>query len=351
MIGMGDRGQQYNPGRDGRYDNPFTNSANDAQWYVYHGLNCIRTCGVYWSALETSSSYYTYSYNATYLTQIKTMVDSFYNKGIWINLELHTLPYYMTAFNFVPISVDEAGFGDAFFTADSTLQSYQSSIGASHIKYIYGILRNTFPLAQYPHLIWGLINEPFGGELYGGVLTNQQTNDYWYEVCKEVIADFRTNGDNRIVTVCQTPWPSSLKFFNSGNVINDSNVWYELHGYYGLEHRWDNYIETNLTWLKQAFYGTVYTQPPPPLSSQQRDYLCGQKILEFHLPFFIGEILDDEGITAGSTSDTYIQNLLKVFLDYGNYYKGVIMHRFCTYSGVPATGLDVVASRMVSGVP
>lgn len=284
LVGTNVRGQAYNPARDGRYDDWYIYRNQDAINIQSFGINSIRLL-VYWEVLETSSSPSEFSYNQSYIEMIRQTVEAYNAKGIYVMIDLHEHPDGHRLGRFIPTSNDDdTEFADAFYSDTSATSARE------HLKNLWLTLSQTFK--NYSGVVgYDLMNEPHH---CCGSLTNQQVSNLWFDISDYVISAMRANGDNHIIFVNFCPWARSAQFVN--RKLNDNNVLYSPHFYYGIDMGIMTATNNDYNWLQTQFNSYVKSQ-----------------IEQFNIPFaFEEQGFGSAQINSGDPQDIWLKNMLNI---------------------------------------
>ncbi|MGA2239457.1 MAG: cellulase family glycosylhydrolase [Candidatus Bathyarchaeia archaeon] len=282
LVGANVRGEAFNPIRDGKLDDWYTYRVQDAQNIRSYGFNVIRLV-TYWEQLETSTSPTLFSYNNSYLQQLVQTVQTYNQYGVYVYIDLHEHGALNTLGKFIPIVGNDVTFGDAFYNDTS------ASSAREHLRQLWLMLSGTFR-DDSGVIGYGICNEPH----HSGSLTDQQVANYWFDIADYVIGSLRSVGDSHIVFVNFAPYSQTTKYMS--RKLNDNNVVYEVHFYYGIDTGSNTLVNNDYNWLLTQFNTSV--KP---------------RLVQFGVPYIIGEFgFETHQVSPGDGMDIWIKNVLTI---------------------------------------
>jgi len=259
LIGCNVRGQAYNPRTDGKYDDWYTYRYSDAQNIESYGFNTIRLT-MYWEEIELSNSPSDFLYNDTYVELVRKTVEAYNEKDIYVILDLHQHSDADELQKFVTTSGNDADYADAFYSDISNTSAWE------HLRQLWLRISQTF---KYYKGVAGydILNEP---HRENGSLSPQEVADLWFDISDYVVSALRTEGDSHVVFIEFCPAARHTNYMS--RKLNDSNVVYEPHFYYGINTSDLSVLNNDYSWLKEQFDANV-----------------NAKMLDFGVPFIMGE--------------------------------------------------------------
>lgn len=310
LLGANYYGEQYNPIRDGKYAD-WRNAEIDATRMEDLGFNTIRLL-IFWELIEISQSPSEFTYNATYIELIRQTVETFNTHNIYVILDLHEHGAVNELAKFIPTGGDDTHFADAFYTETST------SSAREHLKRVWLRLSEVFK--DYSGVAgYGILNEPHSCS--GSSLSNQEVSDYWFGIADYVITALRAAGDKHIAFVNFTPWSRYTGFMS--RKLNDDNVVYEEHFYYGINANDCTVANNDYVWLEEHFISDV-----------------NAKVTELNIPFIMGEQgFGGLAIHEGDDRDIWLKNVLTISKQ-SSMLVGWLYFNWGSYYGNPPDGYD-----------
>lgn len=283
LLGCNIRGQAYDPQTDGRYDDWYTYRVLDAANIKSYGFNTVRLL-VYWECVEISKSSREFVYDNAYIEKIRQTIEAYNQQGIYVIVCLNEHSSVNVLGNFVPTLGNDADFADAFYSDTS------STSAREHLKCLWLKLSEAFKdnagVAGYD-----ICNEPHRSV---GSSSDQQIADFWFEMAGYVIHALRTVNDNHIVFVNFSPWARYAGFMTKR--LEDNNVVYEPHFYYGIDTNDLTVSNNDQNWLKQQF-----------------DTYIGNVMSELDAPFACGEQgFGGNKVNLDDARDIWLENTLNV---------------------------------------
>jgi len=310
LVGAHLRGQARNPATDGIYDDWRTYAEQDATRMEQLGFNVIRL-GTHWECVETSKSPSEFTYDNEYIEKIRQTVEIYNSHNIYVIIALMSHGSKNELGKFVPTLGKDTDFADEFYSDNS------STSAREHLKRLW--LRMSQVFKDYSGVAgYDICNEPHHSS---GSLNNQQVADLWFDMADYITDGLRANEDNHIVFVNFSPWARYTGFMS--RKLNDSNVVYEPHFYYGIN-EWDLTVKYNdYDNLKSDFDNNV-----------------NAKMLEFDVPFYMGEQgFGGHTINTGDDRDIWLKNTLTIFKTSPNMH-GWTCFCWISYNGNPPYGSD-----------
>jgi hypothetical protein len=305
LLGCNVRGIAYNPAVDGRYDDWYTYRYQDARNIRAFKFNTIRLL-VYWECLEISTGPDKFSFNNTYIDLIRQTVEAYNKEGTYVILNLHEHASADVLNRFLPTLGSDTDFADAFYSDTSNTSARE------HIKSLWLKMSETFKnctgVAGYD-----ILNEPHHSS---GSLSDKQVSDLWFDISDYVISALRAEGDNHIVFIEFCPAARRTDYMS--RKLNDSNVVYEPHFYYGINTSDLSVLNNDYYWLKEQF-----------------DAKVNAKMLDFGVPFIMGEQgFGDIQINVNDSRDIWLKNVLTIQKT-SPLMKGWLYWCYATYDGTP----------------
>ena len=308
LSGTNLRGMAYNPANDGKYDDWYTLREQDAAEMQALGFNVIRLV-THWERIETSQNPSEFTYNDTYIDMIKQTVEVYNDHDIYVIIDLHQHSSVNDLSRFVPTLGSDNDFADDFYNDTSPTSARE------HLKSLWLRMSDTF--RNYSGVIgYDIMNEPHHSS---GMLTNQEVADLWFDMADYVIGAVRASGDDHIFCMNFAPWARNTGFMN--RKLNDENVLYSPHFYYGINEGSLSVINNDYGWLKEQF-----------------DTNVNAKMLEFDVPF----VMEEQGfggydIYEGDSRDVWLKNSMDVWKTNPNM-NGWVYWCWIRYSGDPVRG-------------